>query len=526
MKRNTRKKIRVVIYIRYSSHRQADSFSIEYQLAECKKFCEQNGYDIVDIYIDEAKSGKKVAGRDQFDRMIYDAGLNKYDKIVVFSFSRSFRNTRDALNYNHDLHEKYGIVIQSVIEPIDMTNPHGKFSGTNLFAMHELQSDITAAHVRSGMYCAAQQGYYLGGYVPYGYELYGTGEFTRGKERKKYRPCESEANIVKEIFKLFAEGFTMDYIQRQLRDKQVLGRRGDIIGTTSIKTILKNPFYIGTRLYKVKGYDPLTIENATEPIIDIDTWNKVQAKFKTRKRVTPRKRDGHVYTLTGKIQCGECEGHYHGTYRYYHAANGKTYAYYLCSNKRLRKTCDARSVRKAELESYCMRKIKQHILNEDSMRTISSQIATAVGDTSSDMQERYNKAEKRKTKITAILKNIKKDIYEGEIPEEMGKEMAAEYESELHELDNTIATLKSALKSSVTPEGVYSYLQELLSFSESDDSDLVRMLFDKLIEKIVIYDDRVELYLVVSPFDYIGDNRLNGQPHCRLRIKAKKDELQ
>lgn len=38
--------------------------------------------------------------------------------------------------------------------------------------------------------------------------------------------------------------------------------------------------------------------------------------------------------------------------------------------------------------------------------------------------------------------------------------------------------------------------------------------------------DRVELYLVVSPFDYIGDNRLDGQPHCRLRIKAKKDELQ
>lgn len=179
-----KKKIRVVIYIRYSSHRQAGSFSVEYQLAECKKHIERSGYELVEVYIDEAKTGKKTAGREAFDSMMFDASLNKFDKIIVFSFSRSFRNTRDALNYNYELQEKYGIVIESVIERIDMTDPHGKFSGTNLFAMHELQSDITAAHVKSGMYFAAQQGYYLGGYVPFGYELYGTSEFSRGKERK------------------------------------------------------------------------------------------------------------------------------------------------------------------------------------------------------------------------------------------------------------------------------------------------------------------------------------------------------
>lgn len=197
-----KKKQRAVIYIRYSSHRQAESFSIEYQVSECTKFIELNDYELVGTYIDEAKSGKKTAGRDAFDSMIFDASQDKFDKIIVFSFSRSFRNTRDALNYNHELNEKYGIVIQSVIEPIDMTNPHGKFSGTNLFAMHELQADIIAAHVKSGMYFAAQQGYYLGGFVPFGYELFETGEMTRGKARKKYRPNESEAELVKEMFDL------------------------------------------------------------------------------------------------------------------------------------------------------------------------------------------------------------------------------------------------------------------------------------------------------------------------------------
>lgn len=248
-----KKKEKAVIYIRYSSHKQDQSFSIEYQVSECTRFISTQGYELVDTYVDKAKTGKKVAGRGAFDKMIRDAANKKFDKIIVFSFSRSFRNTREALNYNHELYEKYGIVIQSVIEPIDMTNPHGKFSGTQLFAMHELQSDITAAHVRSGMYIAAQQGYFLGGYVPYGYEVYGTNEFTRGKERKKYRPNEKEAAIVREMFDLYADGFSLNFVQRHVRDLGVLGRRGEVMGLQTVARILKNPFYIGTREYAIKG---------------------------------------------------------------------------------------------------------------------------------------------------------------------------------------------------------------------------------------------------------------------------------
>ena len=242
-----KKKIRVVIYIRYSSQRQAESFSVEYQLAECKKYLEACGYELVEVYIDEAKSGKKTAGREAFDAMMFDASQNKFDKIIVFSFSRSFRNTRDALNYNHELSEKYSIAIESVIERIDLSDPHGKFSGTNLFAMHELQSDITAAHAKAGMYFAAQQGYFLGGFVPFGYELYGTGEFSRGKERKKYRPNPNEVEIVREMFELYADGFSLDFVQTTMRDKGIKGRKGDIIGKNTVARILKNAFYIGTR---------------------------------------------------------------------------------------------------------------------------------------------------------------------------------------------------------------------------------------------------------------------------------------
>lgn len=517
-----KRKIKVVIYIRYSSHNQDGSFSTEYQLAECKKYLESCGYELVEVYIDEAKTGKKVAGRDAFDSMMHDASLGKFEKIIVFSFSRSFRNTRDALNYNHELREKYNIVIESVIERIDMRDPHGKFSGTNLFAMHELQSDITAAHVKSGMYIAAQQGYYLGGFIPLGYEVYGTGEFSRGRERKRYRINEEAAKIVREIYKLFADGFSIGLIQKIMRDKGVKGYYGDAITRRNIARTLRSEFYIGTRKFHVKGYEPLEIKNGVPAIIDMDTWNKVQARHAEHQvakgRVTKR-----IYTLTGKIICAKCGAHMFGTCKHKSkTADGMDRAYYVCSNKKIRSTCDALSVRKQYLESYCLQQIKEHILNEEAMRDISQQIATEAGSSSDDMAADLKKAERRKEKIAGILKNIKKDQYEGEITKELADEMSAEYEKELVELEVSVQALQQALQSAITPEGVYEYLQELLSYHNSNDDELIKVLFDKLIEKIEVWDDRIVVTLVVSPFAHVRDKRPSAPPYVRLSLEVSK----
>lgn len=517
------KKVRAALYVRYSSHRQEGSFSVEYQVAECKKYMERHGWELVDTYIDQAKSGKKTAGRDEFDRMMFDASQDKFDKIVVFSFSRSFRNTRDALNYNHELSEKYGIMIVSVIEQIDMSDPHGKFSGTNLFAMHELQSDIIAAHVKSGMYFAAQQGYYLGGFVPFGYEVYGTGEFSRGKERKKFRPHKEEAEIVREIFDLYADGLSINFIQATMRGKGVKARKGDIICKKTVRRILKSPFYIGTREYKVKGYEPLKLAEAVPAIIDMETWAKVQARITNKKQVQPR-RTRRLYSLTGKITCAKCGGHMHGVIKTY-TRNKATYCYYQCSNKKSKGTCDARLLRKDHIDAYCMAEIKKHILNEDAMRAIAGQIATAAGDSSDDMKAAKDKAERRKEKIAGILKNIKRDQYEGKISEAMANEMAADYEAELLELENMLSGLTRAISSAVTPEGVYSYLQELLSLSGADDDELIKMVFDKLVDSIIVHDDRVELSLVVFPFALIGDKRPKGHPHFSLSLSTTRKAI-
>lgn len=60
----------------------------------------------VDIYADEAITGKQVTKREDFQRMINDCMNGKIDMIMTKSISRFARNTLDTLKYVRMLKEK------------------------------------------------------------------------------------------------------------------------------------------------------------------------------------------------------------------------------------------------------------------------------------------------------------------------------------------------------------------------------------------------------------------------------------
>lgn len=527
----TRKMIRAVIYIRFSSKMQADSFSIEYQTEECLKHIESKGYKFVGEYIDKAKTGKKTAGREALEQMLFDAGRNKFDKIIVFSFSRSFRNTRDALNTNHELMSKHGIVIESVIEPIDMSSPHGKFSGTNLFAMHELQSDIIAAHVKSGMYIAAKQGYYLGGIINLGYSTYETGEFSRGKPRKKYCVNEEEAETVRWIFKMYADGFSIQYIVEELIKRDFRGRSGDFMSVQGVSRILKNEFFIGIRKYDIKGYDPLYIENAVPAIIDKDIWELCQernrANMEHKRRTAPRRKNKRYYCLTGKIICGNCGKHFAGEHKgEKKSKNIEGYSYYACSTKKNHRNCHVKNIRKDILEDYCIKQIKKHILTPDKIKEIAAYILSQTDGTPDLVREDFENAEKRKRKVLDIIKQAKREKYEmDEAEQEAQDELIAEYSKELSDLNAKLARLETLEQTVISEEMIVQVLEECLINIDSTDPHVLKSVFDKLIEKIVIHDDKVELYLIVFPFALSASKLSTACPMWSLGTEINREYL-
>ena len=80
----------VVIYARYSSHNQNEQ-SIEGQIQVCMEFAERNGYNVIGLYKDEAKSGTSD-NRPQFQKMIADSASGAFEGILVYQLDRFARN--------------------------------------------------------------------------------------------------------------------------------------------------------------------------------------------------------------------------------------------------------------------------------------------------------------------------------------------------------------------------------------------------------------------------------------------------
>lgn len=95
-----KRKLNCYIYTRVSTELQLDGYSLEAQKERLRKEASHRGMRIVGEYSDEGKSGKNVAGRPEFRKMLADikSGKDNVDYVLVFKLSRFGRNTADTLN--------------------------------------------------------------------------------------------------------------------------------------------------------------------------------------------------------------------------------------------------------------------------------------------------------------------------------------------------------------------------------------------------------------------------------------------
>lgn len=108
-------RMNAVIYARYSSNAQNEQ-SIEGQLHDCRRWCEQNGVTIINEYVDRALTGR-TDDRPAFQRMIADAQKKQFERIVVWKLDRFSRNRYDSAIYKQQL-RKQGVRVVSAMENV------------------------------------------------------------------------------------------------------------------------------------------------------------------------------------------------------------------------------------------------------------------------------------------------------------------------------------------------------------------------------------------------------------------------
>ncbi|MEW6069012.1 MAG: recombinase family protein [Candidatus Thermoplasmatota archaeon] len=149
--------IKVALYARVSTKDKDQN--PETQLLKLREYCKRSNYEIYKEYVDKVSGARR--SRPEFDKLMNDARLHYFDKVIVTKLDRFGRSAVDLLNSIQTL-DSYGINFVCVDQPIDTTGPMGKFLLVVLSGVAELEREMIRERVKDGLERAKAEGTKLG----------------------------------------------------------------------------------------------------------------------------------------------------------------------------------------------------------------------------------------------------------------------------------------------------------------------------------------------------------------------------
>ncbi|MCG7844669.1 MAG: recombinase family protein [Methanomassiliicoccales archaeon] len=273
---------KVAIYTRVSTEDQAkEGYSLAAQKERLEAYCDAQGWDVVEHYVDEGQSGRNTR-RPAYHRMIEER--DKWDIILVMKMDRIHRNSKNFMMMMENL-EKWGKKFSSMSESLDTSNAVGRFVVDIIQRIAQLESEQIGERTYMGMRQKAESGQGLLGFrVPFGYHIL----------EGKLVQDEIEAQVVRSIYDQYLAGQTMDMIAYGLNRESVTTRGESHWTVWSISRILHNPVYAGHL-----RWDDLVIPSDHQPIISIGIFNQTQRKVASRIK---NKKHGSMVQLLPRVE--------------------------------------------------------------------------------------------------------------------------------------------------------------------------------------------------------------------------------
>jgi site-specific DNA recombinase len=291
---------RAIAYARFSTDRQ-DEASIADQLRVCREYAGARGWTVEREFADEGISGAALGNRPGARAALEALGAG--DVLLVNDLSRLSRSQDLAPLLTRLRHR--GARVIGVQDGFDTESRTAAMQAGLSGIMSEEFRRVVADRTRSALEMRAREGRPAGG------KAYG------------------DAAIVREIFSRFAAGDTMKGIASDLNRRGIpspgatwkarggMGTRGCWM-VSALHALLRNERYAGRVVWNRRRWikNPDTgrrvsrlnppeqwVVREIEPIVDAETWQKVQAKFTTHKQGFGGARK---FPLSGLLECDVC----------------------------------------------------------------------------------------------------------------------------------------------------------------------------------------------------------------------------
>jgi DNA invertase Pin-like site-specific DNA recombinase len=276
-------------YMRMSDEHQR--YSLANQSAAISRYAQQRGFEIVQTYADEGKTGLKRKGRRALNALLEDirTGQFSFKALLILDVSRwgRYQNVDESAHYEFMCWEA-GIDVRFCVEPFENDGSPGSSM------IKHIKRIMAAEYVRElserlrrAKHLKAQLGHHTGSVVVFGLrrELL----TFEGKVRLILQPGErkaiatdrmrivhgppEEVATVKEIFRLYVRrGLGLEEIARRLRDEaRPHPACGDWTGAR-VRRVLQDEAYTGVIFY---GRTWQVLRSLPKPT-PRSTWTKVQ----------------------------------------------------------------------------------------------------------------------------------------------------------------------------------------------------------------------------------------------------------
>lgn len=496
--------MKVAIYCRLSEEDREkrketeDSASIQNQKTMLLQYALVQGWQLYEIYSDDDYTGAD-RNRPAFRRLLADAEAGKFDIILCKTQSRFTRELELVEKYIHGLFPLWGIRFVSVVDNADTENKGNKKSRQINGLVNEWYLEDMSENIRSVLKNRRENGYHIGATALYGYK--------KDPDRKGHLLIDEEAaEVVREVFTLFSQGYGKSAIARRLNDRGVpnpteykrqkgllhqpaKGKNSTLWKYASIADMLENEMYIGNMVqgkygsvsYKTKQNKPrpkeewYRVEGTHEAIIDKALWERVKAMREERAKPFAT---GEIGIFAKKARCAEC-GY---TLR---SVKNKEKRYLTCPNRSVSKdACAGAFISVERLEKMVLSELKRILEVYLDWDALEQNIPCGV-----NLQRRKERIlEDRKAyekTIQAYTRAIEKmylDAGRGVLSEGDFLAMVQEFTQEKRRLEDTLRQAKEELaeiEASIEAGDTREWLQQYVN-----PDHLTREMVEKLIDHI------------------------------------------
>lgn len=451
---------KAIAYFRVSTDMQKEDLSLETQEKGGEIFARDNNIEIVKKFTDVMSGGNRNRKGFIEAQKYLEENQGEIDYFIAYDVSRIARDAFAFLSLFNKLN-LLNVKLKLINNPtLDSDSPMGKLILTILAAIFEFFRFDNADRVRDNMIVKVKEGKRMNN-APYGYRIID----------KKMVIVPEEAELIKYIYQEYLKGHGIVALERMTGKDR-----------STIKQWLNNKVYAGYNIFgkrkmnkttfkPMKNLDETKIVEAKgdwEPIIDIDTWEKVANRMSLNQELRMRNIEKTSYLLSGLL-FHTCGSKFRGN-----AGRKGTY-YYRCTG------C-SRSIKSDTLD----KKVLDELFNSEFLDELNK---IPLENNNKDSELKKLKAQKSKLKTRE--ENLIELYADGDITKEQFKSKKVDIQNSLIDIEAKIIELeneRNEVKQNLDFKKMF--IEALSNLKNTESKQEANKILKQIIKKIEVNEER------------------------------------